>query len=63
MEQKLKDYTKGKTHYTPVMNIIMNNRYISDTIIVVQVLKLKYQVNSTMMETFLMKMRENVLSH
>ena len=26
MEQKLKDYTKGKTHYTPVMNIIMNNR-------------------------------------
>ena len=26
MEQKLKDYTKGKIHYTPVMNIIMNNR-------------------------------------
>lgn len=26
MEQKLKDYTKGKTHYTPVINIIMNNR-------------------------------------
>ena len=26
MEQKLKDYTKGKTHYTPIMNIIMNNR-------------------------------------
>jgi hypothetical protein len=26
MEQKLKDYTKGKTHYTPVMNIMMNNR-------------------------------------
>lgn len=26
MDQKLKDYTKGKTHYTPVMNIIMNNR-------------------------------------
>ena len=26
MEQKLKDYTKGKNHYTPVMNIIMNNR-------------------------------------
>ena len=26
MEQKLKDYTKGKTHYAPVMNIIMNNR-------------------------------------
>lgn len=26
MEQKLKDYTGGKTHYTPIMNIIMNNR-------------------------------------
>jgi len=26
MEQKLKDYSKGKTHYTPIMNIIMNNR-------------------------------------
>jgi len=26
MEQKLKDYTKGKTHYTPIMNIMMNNR-------------------------------------
>lgn len=26
MQQKLKDYTKGKTHYTPIMNIIMNNR-------------------------------------
>ena len=26
MEQKLKNYTKGKTHYTPVMNIMMNNR-------------------------------------
>lgn len=26
MEQKLKDYIKGKIHYTPIMNIIMNNR-------------------------------------
>jgi uncharacterized lipoprotein YehR (DUF1307 family) len=26
MEQKLKDYSKGKTNYTPIMNIIMNNR-------------------------------------
>lgn len=26
MEQRLKDYTKGKTHYTPIMNIMMNNR-------------------------------------
>jgi uncharacterized lipoprotein YehR (DUF1307 family) len=26
MEQKLKDYSKGKTYYTPIMNIIMNNR-------------------------------------
>lgn len=26
MEQKLKDYTSGKTHYTPVANIMMNNR-------------------------------------
>ena len=26
MKQKLKDYTKGKTHYTPIMNIMMNNR-------------------------------------
>jgi cytochrome c553 len=26
MEQKLKDYSKDKTHYTPIMNIIMNNR-------------------------------------
>jgi len=42
MEQKLKDYTKGKTHYTPIANIIMNNRsknwyaelgkYITDTL-------------------------------
>ena len=26
MEQKLKDYTGGKAHYTPIANIIMNNR-------------------------------------
>ena len=26
MEQKLKDYTKGIIHYTPIMNIKMNNR-------------------------------------
>ena len=26
MEQKLKDYIKGKIHYTPIMNIMMNNR-------------------------------------
>ena len=26
MDKKLKDYTKGKNHYTPVMNIMMNNR-------------------------------------
>jgi len=26
MEQKLKDYIGGKTHYTPIMNIIINNR-------------------------------------
>ena len=26
MDNKLKDYTEGKTHYTPIMNIIMNNR-------------------------------------
>lgn len=26
MEQKLKDYIEDKTHYTPIMNIIMNNR-------------------------------------
>ena len=26
MEQKLKDYTGGKIHYTPIANIIMNNR-------------------------------------
>ena len=26
MEKKLKDYSTGKTHYTPIMNIIMNNR-------------------------------------
>jgi hypothetical protein len=26
MEQKLKDYTGGKKNYTPIMNIIMNNR-------------------------------------
>jgi hypothetical protein len=26
MENKLKDYTGGKTDYTPIMNIIMNNR-------------------------------------
>ena len=26
MEKKLKDYIKGKTHYTPIMNIMMNNR-------------------------------------
>ena len=42
MEQKLKDYTGGKIHYTPIANIIMNNRsknwyaelgkYITDTL-------------------------------
>ncbi len=26
MKQKLKDYTKGKIYYTPIMNIMMNNR-------------------------------------
>jgi hypothetical protein len=26
MEQKLKDYTGGKIHYTPIANIIINNR-------------------------------------
>lgn len=26
MKQKLKDYTSGKTHYTPIMNIMINNR-------------------------------------
>lgn len=26
MEHKLKDYIKGKTNYTPIMNIMMNNR-------------------------------------
>jgi hypothetical protein len=26
MQNKLQDYTKGKTHYTPIMNIMMNNR-------------------------------------
>jgi hypothetical protein len=26
MEQKLKDYSEGKIHYTPIMNIILNNR-------------------------------------
>jgi hypothetical protein len=26
MEKKLKDCIEGKTHYTPIMNIIMNNR-------------------------------------
>jgi hypothetical protein len=26
MEQKLKDYIGGETHYTPIMNIMMNNR-------------------------------------
>ena len=27
MEQKLKDYTKGKTHYTPVINIIIEQPF------------------------------------
>lgn len=26
MEQKLKDYTNDNIYYTPIMNIIMNNR-------------------------------------
>lgn len=26
MEQKLKDYIEGRTHYTPIMNIMMHNR-------------------------------------
>lgn len=26
MNQKLQDYTEGKTHYTPIMNLMMNNR-------------------------------------
>lgn len=42
MQNKLQDYVKGKTHYTPIMNIMMNNRsenwyselgkYITETI-------------------------------
>jgi len=42
MNQKLQDYTEGKIHYTPIMNLMMNNRskdwyaelgkYIADTL-------------------------------
>ena len=26
MRQKLQDYSQGKIHYTPIMNLMMNNR-------------------------------------
>jgi hypothetical protein len=52
MEQKLKDYTKGKIYYTPVMNIIMNNRsenwyaelgkYITETLDIAKIPYLSY---------------------
>jgi hypothetical protein len=52
MEQKLKDYTGGKTHYTPIMNIIMNNRsenwyaelgkYINETLDIEKIPYLSY---------------------
>ncbi len=52
MEQKLKDYTRGKTHYTPIMNIIMNNRsedwyaelgkYITETLDIEKIPYLSY---------------------
>jgi hypothetical protein len=52
MENKLKDYTGGKTHYTPIMNIIMNNRsedwyaelgkYITETLDIEKIPYLSY---------------------
>jgi hypothetical protein len=52
MEQKLKDYSKDKTHYTPIMNIIMNNRsedwyaelgkYITETLDIEKIPYLSY---------------------
>ena len=52
MENKLKDYTGGKTHYTPIMNIIMNNRsedwyaelgkYINETLNIEKIPYLSY---------------------
>jgi hypothetical protein len=52
MEQKLKDYTGGKKNYTPIMNIIMNNRsenwyaelgkYINETLDIEKIPYLSY---------------------
>lgn len=52
MEQKLKDYTEDKTYYTPIMNIIMNNRsedwyvelgkYITETLDIEKIPYLSY---------------------
>lgn len=55
MQQKLKDYIKGKTHYTPIMNIIMNNRsqnwyaelgkYITETLDIEKITYLSFFVD------------------
>ena len=52
MEQKLKHYKNGKTHYTPIQNIMMNNhskdwyvelgKYINETIDTDNIPKLKF---------------------
>jgi hypothetical protein len=52
MEQKLKDYIRGKTHYTPILNIIMNDhsnnwyvelgKYITETLDIEKVPYLSY---------------------
>jgi hypothetical protein len=52
MEQKLKDYIRGKTNYTPILNIIMNNhsnnwyaelgKYITETLDIEKVPYLSY---------------------
>ena len=55
MHNKLQDYTKGKTHYTPIMNIMMNNRsenwyaelgkYITETLDIEKIPYLDYFVD------------------
>lgn len=55
MQNKLEDYISGKTHYTPIMNIIMNNRsedwyselgkYITETLDIEKIPYLDYFVD------------------
>ena len=72
MEQKLKDYTKGKTHYTPIMNIILNNRskdwytelgkYIDETLDIEKIPELSFFVDEVKRERGVITKIKNFVS-